>query len=91
MRKEKMRVISNCLLNATRHPPAFCENIWLRNCLRFFSSFASCHIVQSQRDPRLNEILFPFFDRKRVKHIVDTYEENDEFRAAGLLSSCRVH
>jgi len=39
--------------------------------------------MQRQRDPRLNEILFPLFDRKRVKNIIDTYEASKEFCAAG--------
>jgi len=46
--------------------------------------------MQSQRDPRLNEILFPFFDRKRVKNIIDTYEVSKEFRAAGQIRRCWV-
>src|SRR6218665_4028103 len=39
--------------------------------------------LQKQRDPRLNEILFPFYDRKRVKQIIEIYEVRDEYRAQG--------
>lgn len=34
---------------------------------------------ERQRDPRLNEILFPFFDHKRVVQLIQTYETNEEF------------
>ena len=40
---------------------------------------------QRQRDPRLNEILFPFFDRRRVKQIIDTYELLDDYKAQGIM------
>ncbi|XP_014674680.1 PREDICTED: 1-phosphatidylinositol 4,5-bisphosphate phosphodiesterase beta-4-like [Priapulus caudatus] len=33
---------------------------------------------ERQRDPRLNEILFPFFDHKRVVQLIETYETNAE-------------
>lgn len=39
-----------------------------------------------QRDPRLNEILFPFYDRKRVKQIIDNYEPREDFRSDEKLS-----
>lgn len=41
---------------------------------------------EKQRDPRLNEILFPFYDRKRVKQIIETYEVRDEYRAEEKMS-----
>lgn len=31
-----------------------------------------------QRDPRLNEILFPFYDKPRVLQLFAKYEKNDE-------------
>nr|ABJ96343.1 phospholipase C beta [Chaetopterus pergamentaceus] len=34
---------------------------------------------EKQRDPRLNEILFPFFDAKRCKQIIETYEVDAEY------------
>jgi len=40
-------------------------------------------VVQRQRDPRLNEILFPFYDRKRVRQIIDSHEVHEDFKAAG--------
>ncbi|CAI9542618.1 unnamed protein product, partial [Staurois parvus] len=42
---------------------------------------------QHQRDPRLNEILFPFFDAKRAMQIIETYEPDEELRQKGQISS----
>ncbi|XP_069464397.1 1-phosphatidylinositol 4,5-bisphosphate phosphodiesterase beta-4 isoform X2 [Ambystoma mexicanum] len=42
---------------------------------------------EHQRDPRLNEILFPFFDTKRAIQIFETYEPDSELREKGLMSS----
>ncbi|XP_075719177.1 1-phosphatidylinositol 4,5-bisphosphate phosphodiesterase beta-4 isoform X1 [Rhinoderma darwinii] len=42
---------------------------------------------ESQRDPRLNEILFPFFDTKRAMQIIETYEPDDELKRRGHISS----
>ena len=39
-----------------------------------------------QRDPRLNEILFPMYDRERVLQIIDTYEKYPEMIKKGRLS-----
>ncbi|XP_017490705.1 PREDICTED: 1-phosphatidylinositol 4,5-bisphosphate phosphodiesterase-like, partial [Rhagoletis zephyria] len=39
-----------------------------------------------QRDPRLNEILHPFYDEKRVQEIITAYEPNAELTKQGLLS-----
>ena len=49
----------------------------------FLSSHDAVFFFQRQRDPRLNEILFPFFDRKRVKQLIDTYEPSSEFKEKG--------
>lgn len=35
---------------------------------------------EKQRDPRLNEILYPLYDEKRALEIIMTYEQNDEAR-----------
>jgi len=43
-------------------------------------------VLQRQRDPRLNEILFPFFDLKRTKQIIETYEPNEEARLQGVYA-----
>lgn len=40
-----------------------------------------------QRDPRLNEILFPFFDEKRVQHIIAKYEADENYVNNGDLLS----
>ncbi|XP_069811534.1 1-phosphatidylinositol 4,5-bisphosphate phosphodiesterase beta-4 isoform X2 [Dendropsophus ebraccatus] len=42
---------------------------------------------ESQRDPRLNEILFPFFDTKRAMQIIETYEPDEELKKRGYISS----
>ncbi|XP_077138743.1 1-phosphatidylinositol 4,5-bisphosphate phosphodiesterase beta-4 isoform X2 [Ranitomeya variabilis] len=42
---------------------------------------------ESQRDPRLNEILFPFFDTKRAMQIVEMYEPDEEWKRRGHISS----
>ncbi|BET01285.1 phospholipase C [Nesidiocoris tenuis] len=33
---------------------------------------------EKQRDPRLNEILYPLYDEKRAAEIIATYEQNEE-------------
>lgn len=38
---------------------------------------------QNQRDPRLNEILFPFYDNKRAMQIIDKYERDVELKKKG--------
>ncbi|KAJ8290553.1 hypothetical protein GJAV_G00014400 [Gymnothorax javanicus] len=40
----------------------------------------------NQRDPRLNEILFPFYDPKRALRIIETYELDPDLRRKGLMS-----
>lgn len=35
---------------------------------------------EKQRDPRLNEILYPLYDEKRAMEIIDTYEQDEESR-----------
>ncbi|XP_061406174.1 1-phosphatidylinositol 4,5-bisphosphate phosphodiesterase beta-4-like isoform X1 [Lethenteron reissneri] len=39
-----------------------------------------------QRDPRLNEILFPFYDAKRARQIIEAHEKDEENRNQGRLS-----
>lgn len=41
---------------------------------------------EKQRDPRLNEILYPLYDDKRAKEIIDTYEQDDVSRSASRLT-----
>ena len=36
---------------------------------------------EKQRDPRLNEILYPCYDEKRCKEIINKYEKNEENKA----------
>ncbi|XP_031721784.1 1-phosphatidylinositol 4,5-bisphosphate phosphodiesterase beta-4 [Anarrhichthys ocellatus] len=42
---------------------------------------------ENQRDPRLNEILFPFYDPKRAMQIIDKYERDEELKKKGCMSS----
>ncbi|XP_037541696.1 1-phosphatidylinositol 4,5-bisphosphate phosphodiesterase beta-4 [Nematolebias whitei] len=42
---------------------------------------------ENQRDPRLNEILFPFYDPKRATQIVEKYERDEELKKKGHMSS----
>lgn len=35
---------------------------------------------EKQRDPRLNEILYPLYDEKRTLEIISTYEQSEDFR-----------
>ncbi|XP_048362292.1 LOW QUALITY PROTEIN: 1-phosphatidylinositol 4,5-bisphosphate phosphodiesterase beta-4-like [Sphaerodactylus townsendi] len=42
---------------------------------------------EHQRDPRLNEILFPFYDNKRALQIVEMYEPDEDLKNKGLMSS----
>lgn len=41
---------------------------------------------EKQRDPRLNEILYPLYDEKRGKEIIETYEQDDAARTANRLT-----
>jgi len=58
-------------------------------CLVCCSSNDAWHVfsLQRQRDPRLNEILFPFFDLKRARQIIDTYEPSDDARSQGMCAA----
>lgn len=40
-------------------------------------------VLQNQRDPRLNEILFPFYDPKRAMQIIEKYERDEELKKKG--------
>lgn len=42
---------------------------------------------QSQRDPRLNEILYPYANTERAKDIINQYEPNKYNAGRGQLSS----
>ncbi|XP_023030039.1 no receptor potential A isoform X1 [Leptinotarsa decemlineata] len=41
---------------------------------------------EKQRDPRLNEILYPLYDEKRAKEIIETYEQDEESKLANRLT-----
>lgn len=40
---------------------------------------------EEQRDPRLNEILFPFFDNERTQQLIAKYETDEAYIAQGRL------
>lgn len=42
-----------------------------------------CFASQNQRDPRLNEILFPFYDPKRAMQIIEKYERDEDLKKKG--------
>ncbi|ROL50504.1 1-phosphatidylinositol 4,5-bisphosphate phosphodiesterase beta-4 [Anabarilius grahami] len=42
---------------------------------------------ENQRDPRLNEILFPFYEAKRVTQIIEKYERDADLKKKGRMSS----
>ncbi|XP_075060093.1 1-phosphatidylinositol 4,5-bisphosphate phosphodiesterase beta-4 isoform X6 [Mixophyes fleayi] len=42
---------------------------------------------EHQRDPRLNEILFPFFEAKRAMQIIEMYEPDEEMKKKGHILS----
>ena len=35
---------------------------------------------EKQRDPRLNEMLYPSYGEKRCTEIIERYEKNEEYR-----------
>ncbi|CAD5231893.1 unnamed protein product [Bursaphelenchus xylophilus] len=41
---------------------------------------------EEQRDPRLNEILFPFFDHERVQQLIAKYETDESYISQGKMS-----
>ncbi|XP_030201410.1 1-phosphatidylinositol 4,5-bisphosphate phosphodiesterase beta-4 isoform X3 [Gadus morhua] len=41
---------------------------------------------ENQRDPRLNEILFPFYDPKRATQIIEKYERDEELKKKVRIS-----
>ncbi|XP_069788560.1 1-phosphatidylinositol 4,5-bisphosphate phosphodiesterase beta-4 isoform X4 [Narcine bancroftii] len=41
---------------------------------------------ENQRDPRLNEILFPFYDTKRAMQILENYEPDEALRKQANMS-----
>ncbi|CAB1343206.1 unnamed protein product [Coregonus sp. 'balchen'] len=42
---------------------------------------------ENQRDPRLNEILFPFYEPKRAMQIIEKYERDPDLKKKGRMSS----
>lgn len=45
---------------------------------------------EKQRDPRLNEILYPLYDEKRALEIINTYEQDEAAREASRCSVIRM-
>jgi len=41
---------------------------------------------EKQRDPRMNEILFPLYDEKRCMEIINDYEHDEEKKKTGKLN-----
>ena len=63
-------------------------------CLPLFSTSAKeisvkelCEFLnETQRDPRLNEILYPHYDAKRVLEIINKYEKDSELVGRQVIS-----
>ncbi|CAG01495.1 unnamed protein product [Tetraodon nigroviridis] len=53
--------------------------------MRGYRFRSSCFL--NQRDPRLNEILFPFYNNKRAMQIIEKYERDAELKKKGRMSS----
>lgn len=58
-------------------------SIRVDNVRRSICVFVCVCAPQNQRDPRLNEILFPFYDPKRAMQIIEKYERDDELKKKG--------
>lgn len=43
---------------------------------------------EKQRDPRLNEILYPLYDEKRAIEIINDYEPNEEMKNESKYRIC---
>ena len=43
---------------------------------------------EKQRDPRLNEILYPCYDEKRCLEIINKYEKNEEYKTKSKSGFC---
>ena len=41
---------------------------------------------EKQRDPRLNEILYPLYDEKRCTEIINDYEQDEKTKNASKFS-----
>lgn len=54
------------------------ENLSLEQFINFLN--------EKQRDPRLNEILYPLYDEKRGKEIIQMYEQDEASREANKLT-----
>lgn len=61
--------------------PVCADNTCVYNCM--------CVAPQNQRDPRLNEILFPFYDPKRAMQIIEKYERDDDLKKKGKREAWR--
>ncbi|KAK7153429.1 hypothetical protein R3I93_011364 [Phoxinus phoxinus] len=72
-----------------------CPRTDIEELFRKFSGDKSDHLSvdqlvhflnENQRDPRLNEILFPFFDCKCAFQIIERYEPDETLKMKGLMS-----
>lgn len=45
---------------------------------------------EKQRDPRLNEILYPLYDEKRAIEIINTYEQDETSKTNSKYSSGQI-
>jgi len=88
-KKKKIIIIIIIIIHYTQKQVIFSSNVWQPNdCGRM--TWYLTFLTQRQRDPRLNEILFPFYDRKRVRQMIDSYEVLEDFKAEGQWSAAAV-
>lgn len=43
-----------------------------------------CFMNEKQRDPRLNEIMYPMYDDKRCMEIINDYEPDEKAKADSM-------
>lgn len=65
-----------CIIHLLRHKCVKKLRAWINQCVLVL-------LLQNQRDPRLNEILFPFYDNKRAMQIIEKYERDGELKKKG--------
>ena len=46
---------------------------------------------EKQRDPTLNEILYPLYDEKRATEIINDYEQNETARSQSEFTCTRYY
>lgn len=79
-------------MGARRIPPSFsfCANSGAKGKPYLSLDQLMEFINQKQRDPRLNEVLYPPLTRAQVRQLISKYEPNLQFQQRGELPPDRV-